>query len=321
MFFDEKQSTVHLTNGRISYVMQVLDGKYLLHRYFGLALRGWHGTGVPQPTKRSYTTEYGNSCLYFDALPWEYPTRGRGDYRIPAMSVTGTAGAPVSELLFRSWRVLDKKTGSDTLPVTFSADDESETFVLLNGAECRTSKGELLCARPLPLRDARHAVDILYQHQLGFEMNTDRGDFSTDTVLCDTAVPMPQLTIFWSDAPQVRKIFAFSQDTVTLERARKDLSCLPNVTVTVSAPWNLEITAYEAKKGNMALWAVEQYGLKPDEALVFGDGYNDENLFQSFTHTRAMGNAVAFLKEIAEKVIEPNTQNGVAREIERLLSD
>lgn len=138
--FDEKQSTVHLTNGRISYVMQVLDGKYLLHRYFGSALRGWHGTGVPQPTKRSYTTEYGDSCLYFDALPWEYPTRGRGDYRIPAMSVTGTAGAPVSELLFRSWRVLDKKPGSDTVPVTFSADDESETLAVecidkVSGAE------------------------------------------------------------------------------------------------------------------------------------------------------------------------------------------
>ena len=107
---------------------------------------------------------------------------------------------------------------------------------------------------------------------------------------------MPQLSTFWSDAPQVRKIFAFSQDTVTLEQARKDLSCLSNVTVTASAPWNLEITACEAKKGNMALWAVEQYGLEPDEALVFGHGYNDENLFQSFTHTRAMGECGDFSK-------------------------
>lgn len=80
--------------------------------------------------------------------------------------------------------------------MTFSADDESETFVLLNGAECRTSKGALLCARPLLLRAVRHAVDILQQHRLGFEMNTDRGDFATDTVLCDTAAPMPQLSTF-----------------------------------------------------------------------------------------------------------------------------
>lgn len=83
ILFDETQGTVHLTNGRISYVMQLLDGRYLLHRYFGPALRRWRGTGVPQPAKRSYTTEYGDTHLYFDALPWD-PAAGRGDYRRPA---------------------------------------------------------------------------------------------------------------------------------------------------------------------------------------------------------------------------------------------
>ena len=63
--FDESRGTVHLTNGSISYVMQLLDGRYLLHRYFGPALRRWRGTGVPQPAKRSYTTEYGDPHLYF----------------------------------------------------------------------------------------------------------------------------------------------------------------------------------------------------------------------------------------------------------------
>lgn len=57
------------------------------------------------------------------------------------------------------------------------------------------------------------------------------------------------------------------------------------------------------------------------QPLLLRDARHDENLFQSFTRTRAMGNAVTFLKKMAEKVIEPNTRNGVAREIERLLSD
>ena len=130
ILFDETQGTVHLTNGRISYVMQLLDGRYLLHRYFGPALRRWRGTGVPQPAKRSYTTEYGNTHLYFDALPWEFPTAGRGDYRRPAFAVTGQTGAPVSQLVFRGWRILDQKPGSDTLPVTFAAAGESETLAV-----------------------------------------------------------------------------------------------------------------------------------------------------------------------------------------------
>ena len=130
ILFDEAQGTVHLTNGHISYVMQLLDGRYLLHRYFGPALRRWRGTGVPQPAKRSYTTEYGDTHLYFDALPWEFPAAGRGDYRRPAFAVTGHTGAPVSELVFRRWRILDKKPGAETLPVTFAAAGESETLAV-----------------------------------------------------------------------------------------------------------------------------------------------------------------------------------------------
>ena len=49
---------------------------------------------------------------------------------------------------------------------------------------------------------------------------------------------------------------------------------------TALAPWNLEITAYEAKKGKMAPWTVEQYGLELDEILVFADRHNEEDLFQ-----------------------------------------
>lgn len=192
-------------------------------------------------------------------------------------------------------------------------------FVLLNGAECRTSKGALLCEQSLLLRDARRVVELLQQHQLGFEINTARGDFSTDTVLCDTAAPMPPLSVFWNGAPQVRKIFAFSQDPMLLEQARQTLARLPNITVTSSAPWNLEVTAKNAQKGLMALWAVDRYDLQPHEALVFGDGFNDEGLFRSFPHTCAMGNAVPSLKKIAQRVIEPNTEDGVAREIDRLL--
>lgn len=192
-------------------------------------------------------------------------------------------------------------------------------FVLLNGAEYRTAEGDLQRFLSLPLDDARYVVDILQQYNLGFEINADKGDFSTDTMLCNTAKPMPCLPYFWANNPQIRKIFAFSQDQIALNYARQALSCLSETTVTASAPWNLEVTARQAQKGNMALWAVSQYGLTQDEVLVFGDGYNDESLFQAFVHTRAMGNAVAPLQAIAERIIEPNTEHGVACEIERLL--
>ena len=102
--FHSDGSIVHLTNGTISYVIELLDHTYLLHRYFGQAIRAWHGPGVTIPSKRSYTTEYadGTQNLYFDALPFEYPTPGRGDYRLPALTAEGPSGAAVVDLKFCS---------------------------------------------------------------------------------------------------------------------------------------------------------------------------------------------------------------------------
>lgn len=198
-------------------------------------------------------------------------------------------------------------------------------FVLLNGAECRTGAGELLQAVSIPAKTAQQAVDFLLQQNLELELNTDCGDFSTDTVFCSTAKPLPPLEEFWANKPQVRKIFAFTSgisthDDSRLATARETLSSLAGLTLTSSASWNLELTARNATKGQMALWAAARLGISPDEALVFGDGLNDQSLFRAFIHTRAMGNAAAPLKLLAEQTVASNTENGVAREIDRLLS-
>lgn len=221
------------------------------------------------------------------------------------------AGIPLLVATGRSW-----KTASPLLAEAGVAAD----FVLLNGAEARTARGELLQAVSLPMAAARQAVSALQRYALGFEVNTDGGDFTTDTELCPTAQPFPRMDVFWDRQPQVRKIFAFSHHPDALARARRMLQALPDVTVTTSAPWNLEITARQAQKGRTARWMAERYGIPPDEVLVFGDGCNDRSLFCAFPHTRAMGNGDAALQALAEQVIEPNTRDGVAREIGRLLS-
>lgn len=220
------------------------------------------------------------------------------------------AGIPLLVATGRSW-----KTASPLLAQAGVAAD----FVLLNGAEARTARGELLRVISLPLAAARHAVAVLRRYGLGFEVNTDRGDFTTDTELCPTAQPIPRLADFWGRQPQVRKIFAFSRNHDALARARQMLQNMPDVTVTTSAPWNLEVTAWDAQKGGTARWMAERYGIPPDEVLVFGDGCNDRSLFRAFRHTRAMGNGNPALQVLAERVIESNARDGVAREIDRLL--
>lgn len=158
--FHSDGSIVHLTNGTISYVIELLDHTYLLHRYFGQAIRAWHGTRVTIPSKRSYTTEYadGTQNLYFDALPFEYPTPGRGDYRLPALTAEGPSGAAVVDLKFCSWQVLPQKPSVPGLPMTFSAPDESETL-------------EIVCSDPVAgikvylYYTIFHDLNIITRHQ------------------------------------------------------------------------------------------------------------------------------------------------------------
>lgn len=221
------------------------------------------------------------------------------------------AGIPLLVATGRSW-----KTASPLLAEAGVAAD----FVLLNGAEARTARGELLREVSLPLAAALQAMAVLRRYGLGVEVNTDGGDFTTDTGLCPTAQPFPPLADFWARPPQVRKIFAFSHNPDALARARRMLQTRPDVTVTASAPWNLEVTARDAQKGRMARWMAARYGIPPEEVLVFGDGCNDWSLFGAFVHTRAMGNGDEALQALAERVIASNARDGVAREIDRLLS-
>ena len=127
--FHSDGSIAHLTNGTISYVIELLDHTYLLPPVF----RPGHSRLAPVQGHQSQQTQlYHPVCrqpqnLYFDALPFEYPTPGRGDYRLPALIAEGPSGAAVVDLKFCSWQVLPQKPSVPGLPMTFSAPDESET--------------------------------------------------------------------------------------------------------------------------------------------------------------------------------------------------
>ena len=89
------QKIVHISNDTISYVMEVVAGKYLVHRYFGKKIREYRGTGNPFYFKRGYNTEHAEieeENVSFDDFPFEYPVSGWGDFRIPAFQVQQEAG-------------------------------------------------------------------------------------------------------------------------------------------------------------------------------------------------------------------------------------
>ena len=66
--------------------------------------------------------------------------------------------------------------------------------------------------------------------------------------------------------------------------------------------------------------AAESLGIKRENVLAFGDGQNDIAMLEYAGCGCAVANASAEVRARADRVVAANSEDGVAREIERLLA-
>lgn len=160
ILFSEEQKTIHMKNNDISYVIEVIDGKYLAHRYFGKAIREYHGCGEIQYFKRGYNTEHDCSIpnVSFDDFPFEYPVRGHGDFRIPAITVSQENGTEFIDLVFKSWRIIEGKPDIPGLPSIFAGENKVETLEI-------TCEDEVIGIRILLYYSIFENKGIITRHQ------------------------------------------------------------------------------------------------------------------------------------------------------------
>ena len=66
---------------------------------------------------------------------------------------------------------------------------------------------------------------------------------------------------------------------------------------------------------------LEESGVSKDEAMAFGDHWNDKEMLQYVKYGYLMGNAPENLKEVfdKEKIIAANNEDGVAQILEKLI--
>jgi len=66
-------------------------------------------------------------------------------------------------------------------------------------------------------------------------------------------------------------------------------------------------------------WIASQHGISRAEVAVIGDEINDVAMFEQAGLSIAMGNAIPRIKALADRVAPPNTEDGVAVAIGRML--
>ncbi len=84
-----------------------------------------------------------------------------------------------------------------------------------------------------------------------------------------------------------------------------------------SKPSFLEITSKRITKASAVEFLLKMYGADSREAVAVGDNYNDTDMLLYAGAGVAMGNAPLQVKEAADEVTLPNTEDGLAEAIKR----
>ena len=85
----------------------------------------------------------------------------------------------------------------------------------------------------------------------------------------------------------------------------------PNLHVVRSSSHILDIMEKTVSKATGINIMLEHFGLTAEDALAFGDNYNDREMLQLVGHSVAMDNAPDEIKKLADEVTDSNENDGV----------
>ena len=130
---DESGLRFHLNAGDTSYIMEATEPGHLAHWYWGPKIRpdsaDRRAVLIPRPFAPNPDPDRGDYSL--DALPQEFPTWGRGDYRLPAYQIRLANGSPVTDFHFQGYRIEAGKPRVSGLPhLHAGSPKEAETLVV-----------------------------------------------------------------------------------------------------------------------------------------------------------------------------------------------
>lgn len=127
--FDKKSMSFKLDTPNTSYVIEIIEGNYIVHRYFGAY--------IPD-TDLSYMHYTRNLNSFFPNSPdtgialstqeLEYPTHGLGDYRTSALMIRGADGTATTDIRYVSHKIYKGKPILEGLPATYADENEADTL-------------------------------------------------------------------------------------------------------------------------------------------------------------------------------------------------
>lgn len=116
------------------------------------------------------------------------------------------------------------------------------------------------------------------------------------------------------------KIFVAVFDQGERDRIRRELAELPDIHITSSSKWNLEINHVEADKGRALAWLARHLELVPEQVLAMGDNENDFTMISYAGTAIVPENGTEVIRGMATRVVPPCEECGTAVFLEEMFS-
>ncbi|AOR24548.1 Cof-type HAD-IIB family hydrolase [Clostridium taeniosporum] len=110
-----------------------------------------------------------------------------------------------------------------------------------------------------------------------------------------------------------------SENKNTLLNVKNNLLKFSDIETVSSGDNNFEVMQKGVSKGNAAKILSEKLGIKQDEVICIGDNENDLSMIKFAGLGVAMGNGSDIVKKSANYITDTNTNDGVAKAIERFI--
>lgn len=130
--YDEARRLFHLQTSGTSYALQITKWGLPAHLYWGKKVRSdalHRLLGLRARSSVSPRPDPAEPAFSPDTLPQEYPAYGAGDFRPPAFEVLLADGSSVTDLKYRSHRIMAGKPALTGLPATYAeTEEEAQTL-------------------------------------------------------------------------------------------------------------------------------------------------------------------------------------------------
>ncbi|SDQ02627.1 alpha-galactosidase [Carnobacterium viridans] len=130
--YDEEKKVFHLTNTYVSYIMEIVEDTYLIHRHWGKKLTHYNFSNRPKLKKRTFaaTPNVLKPELSLEFLPQEISLPHQGDFRNSAVKIQNQNGQSISRFSYVGYEIHDQAIELQDLPFARSNESFGQTLII-----------------------------------------------------------------------------------------------------------------------------------------------------------------------------------------------